>query len=134
MDFMRDGGGADAAISCFQPAGPQLPAALLARAAADAIPAILLSDEEEDGDGAADSVAEARATVAYKALLQRTLDGYSTTAAEDRAALAEEGGTSLPPRTQLAMQFRLSQKVLLNTALATASSGGKLVGKSRGFS
>ena len=79
------------------------------------IPAILLSDEEEDGDGAADSVAEARATVAYKALLQRTLDGYSTTAAEDRAALAEEGGTSLPPRTQLAMQFRLSQRNLHST-------------------
>ena len=65
------------------------------------------------------------AAAAYKELLQRTLDGYSTTIAEDREALAATDATSpLPPRAQLAIEFRLAQKLLLNNALATMATGG----------
>lgn len=112
--MLGDGLEADNAISLFQPAGEQLQAALFALAEDGKLPDNLLGDA-----GAAQDSAEARAMAAYRELLKHTLDAYSTTLQEDQATLADKDA-SLPPRTELALQFRASQKKLLLSALATS--------------
>lgn len=110
--LMRD---ADGSASAWQPAGPALQAALQALAEADALPAALVA--AADLPAAAEAEAEAVGLASYRQLLQATLDGYSTSVAEDRDALGEEGG-GLSVRRRLAVSFRLEQKKILNRELA----------------
>ena len=120
--LMREG---DGSVSSWQPAGNRLQAALLSLATKGRLPA------EPDAAGEDPNSAAAKAAASqYRALLQGTLDGYSTSIAEDRTALGLVGDglgaapEELPPRTRLAMQFRLSQKTLLNKALAASVTAG----------
>jgi len=78
------------------------------------------------------------AWLTYRGLLEGTVAGYSTSAAQDREALGlgaiagaggggeapESEGATMPPRTRLALEFRLSQKALLNQALAANAAAG----------
>ena len=163
--LMREG---DGRVSRWQAAGAPLQAALLSLAEAAA-----LSTAEA---GAAAGACQAPgsgwlAWGAYKKALSTTLNGYSTSIAQDRQALGTApvlgsavgstlgpaggfvnggfvnggfvnggfvngGGSStdkeqassralaLPPRARLAFEFRLSQKVLLNQALAANEAAG----------
>ena len=70
-------------------------------------------------------VPAARALQTYTGLLERTRSAYSTTAAEDREALDAAGNVeAMAPRTRLALQFRLTQKTMLDEALTTAVDAG----------
>ena len=109
---------ADGTASRWQAAGQRLQAAVLR----------LTEDAPPDG-----SSADA-ALVTYTGLLQRTLSAFSTTAAEDRAALGLGDSTTasgdagsaeaMTPRTRLALQFRLLQKLMLERAAAAAVKDG----------
>ena len=136
--LMREG---DGTVSSWQPAGPPLQAALLRLAEAGDLDD---SADSEGGEGGAAEAAEAaeapsavrRAWHRYRDLLKGSLDGYSTTIAQDREALGLTGGArssapppaeeghGLPPRTRLAIEFRLSQKSLLNRALSNNKAAG----------
>ena len=108
---------ADGTPSRWQPAGRKLQAAVLR----------LVEDGDTPTAADATEAPGARALATYKWLLQATLKAYSTTAAEDRAML-EGGGDAaskeMPPRTRLALQFRLSQKVMLNSCVVAAVDAG----------
>ena len=109
--LMREGPDA----SNWQPAGPQLAAALTALAEAGALPGHLVEAADETSS-------EAAGALAYTNLLRQTLAGYSTSIQDDREALKAE---DLPPRSRLAIEFRLSQKTLLNQALGTAGGAAR---------
>ena len=124
--LMREG---DGRVSRWQSAGAPLQAALLSLAEA-----VALSAAEA---GAAAGACQAPgsgwlAWGAYKKALSTTLSGYSTSVAQDREALgtapvlgsAPLRALALPPRARLACEFRLSQKVLLNQALAANEASG----------
>ena len=118
---MRDG---DGSVSNWQSAGSRLQAALYTLAKVGSLPSGAAA-----ADGAADTSPAHFALGAYTGLLQGTLDAFSTSIAEDRKALgltaggkasAAADGDGMPPRAILATQFRLSQKTLLNQAIAAA--------------
>mmetsp|Transcript_67007 Transcript_67007/g.111338 ORF Transcript_67007/g.111338 Transcript_67007/m.111338 type:complete len:516 (+) Transcript_67007:44-1591(+) len=109
--LMRD---ADGTISTWQPAGPQLRAALTLLAERDALPAQLLQQACHTGGGTAASIPTG--TIAYATMIKRTLSRFSTTIAQDRAALKD---VSLAPRARLALRFRIEQQVILNRELAS---------------
>ena len=117
---MRDG---DGSVSSWQSAGSRLQAALFTLAKAGSL------EGAAAADGAAGTSPAHVALGVYMGLLQGTLEAFSTTIAEDRKALgltasgkagAAGDGTQMAPRAILATQFRLSQKTLLNQAIATA--------------
>jgi hypothetical protein len=106
---------AGGAIAEWQPAGPQLQAALLQLAQDGALPSELtrLSDRGELPVGHATSPA-ALADAAYAELLRRSLASFSTALEEDRRALA---AADLPPRAAAAVAFRVEQKEKLHAEL-----------------
>jgi FKBP-type peptidyl-prolyl cis-trans isomerase len=114
---------ADGTPSVWQRAGHELQAAVLRLAESGMLP-----PPPGDDDDATAAAANVRALAAYRAMLSNTLSGYSTTVAEDRTALGLAGGATaepmMAPRTRLAVEFRMTQKALLNHALATLGKEG----------
>lgn len=123
---------ADGTPSSWQSSGMQLQAAVLKLTEAELLPPPPAEGLGEfstpgspgSGGEAAGASPPVRALGTYKGLLQETLKGYSTTTAEDRAALGlTDGGEApaepMPARTRLAIEFRLAQKSLLNQAVAS---------------
>jgi len=106
--LMRESGGD---VSDWQPAGPQLAAAVHELAERGALPASLIPEGTSSASGA-----EAEGKAAYASLLKVTLDAYSTTVGDDRAKLR---AGKLAPRARLALAWRAEQKAMLNRELAT---------------
>lgn len=112
---------ADGAISTWQPAGPPLEDAIIAAALHEVGGGSSVAGGAADAD--AEAAAVARGKALYREVLQATLDGFSTSAAVDGNALDASGDDAPAPRMRLALQFRRSQKVLLNRALAASARG-----------
>ena len=160
--LMREG---DGRVSRWQSAGAPLQAALLSLAEAGALSAAEAGAAagacQAPGsgwlawgaykkalsttlNGYSTSVAQDREALGTAPALSTTLNGYSTSVAQDREALgtapalgsaagataaagqeqAPSRALALPPRARLAREFRLSQKVLLNQALAATEAAG----------
>ena len=142
--LMRDG---DGSPSGWQTPGPRLEAALHALAKDGMLPASSGTGQSDDDSAAGTSSVPMHAWVTYKQLFQGTLGAYTTTIAQDRAALGLDGASggggggaelgggedngeplqALAPRARLALQFRLAQKALLNQALAQTVGEGATV-------
>ena len=104
---------AGGAVAEWQPAGPQLQAALLQLAQDGALPPDLTEDRSGT-PGKRASEPGALADAAYAELLRRSLASFSTSLEEDRQSLA---AADLPPRAAAAVAFRAEQKEKLQAEL-----------------
>jgi hypothetical protein len=118
---------ADGTPSRWQPAGQKLQAAVLRLVEERAAPP---PADPTAADAAPAATPAADALETYMGLLEDTLRSYSTTEAQDRAALGLAGGgdaggdEAMPPRTRLALQFRLAQKMMLTNCMSAAVDAG----------
>lgn len=118
--LMRESSGAP---SAWQPVGPALQAAMVDCAAEGDGGGGERGAGSSAGGGDDGALAPLEAGArAYRQLLQRQLERFSTSAADD---LAEMEAAGVAPRKRLALQFRRAQRGLLNRAIADSMGGTK---------